>query len=275
MTDNPEWRDSLPEEIQNAPYFRPTDDGSPRTTEQIVADLTNAARLQGNLAESHIKIFNQDASDEDVQRFRERVLKADPGLILKPEGYSAVPDSADGYQAPQIEGFDAEAANLGAVRDMAAANKWTQAQFDGYLHQLAGEQRAGQENLTLWRNQQTAAINDQWGAAAGERIELAARAAEKMGSAEMAGKIRAGEVDAHVVLTIGNLAQQMRQMGGEQAQFHDQQGGRSGLMTPDEARAKADELGMKMLEMRPGDPQYQNMMIKRLEYMKMATSTAA
>jgi hypothetical protein len=52
MSDDPvQWYENLPEPLRAAPYFKPPEDGSHRTVEQVIEDLTNAAKLQGNLGD--------------------------------------------------------------------------------------------------------------------------------------------------------------------------------------------------------------------------------
>ena len=123
--------DWIPEQLRNAPYFKPTEDGTPRTVEQVIADLEGAASLQGDLSSSHIRIPDREDSDA-VKAATVKALENIPGLTVIPTGDDPEqreallksigrPESADKYVAPE----GADGLELDSVREQALADGWT------------------------------------------------------------------------------------------------------------------------------------------------------
>jgi hypothetical protein len=263
------WFDDLPEELQSAPYFKPPESGEQRTIEQVLSDLGNAAQLQGNLATSHLRIPPEDAAAEDVQAFRDRVLKLDPSLISKPDDHSPVPENGDGYKVSE----DHKDLALDAVRELAVAQKWTQVQFDGYVAQIAGEQASSTEAQTQWMTDQQTALAEQLGQGKESRINRTVAVLTET-QPELAQKIQAGEVDSQIVLALDALVHKMIDMGGEEGQMGIQDDGGSRVMTPSEALGKCTDIRTEMSGMRQSDPRYNLLMAELVKYQGLARAAA-
>jgi hypothetical protein len=261
---DPEWFENIPSELKEAPYFKPQEDGTPRQLEQVVADLSNAAKLQGNLAESHIKIPSPEAAQEDIDSFRERVLQADPNLIRKPDDHSPVPENADGYKDP--EGFELDTTQAKAL---AEKGKWTQAQYEGFVESMANESKATKDGQAQWLADQGAAISEALGSAKDDHLARTVAALSES-APEVAQAITDGTMDAKTVLAIDKLVHQIMDMGGEQGQFNEQAGAGSRVPTPLEAQTKCTEIRGQMAEMRMSDPQYPLLQAKLLDYQRLA-----
>lgn len=261
IVDPVEWRESLPDALKDAPYFKQPDDGSTRTVDQIVADLTNAAKLQGNMAETHLKIPSPDADAETLAKFKERVLQLDNTLTVKPDDFSPVPDE---YEAP--EGFEGD---FDSIRTLAKEAKWTQAQLDTFLAKADAEKLAGQAKQSEWTQEQGKILDEKLGAAKADHI---ARTAAMLmdNSPELATSMMDGSMPANIVLAFDAMATKMLEMGGEPGQFNQQAGAEARAMTPDEAGMKADEIRGEMLSMNPGTPAHERAMNKLLEYQRLA-----
>ena len=260
--DEIEWMDARPEALKDAPYFKASEDGTPRTVAQLVSDVTNAAKVQGNLSESHIRKPSTDAAQADIDAFRESVLKTDTTLMAKPEDHSPVPTEADGYKDPTIEGFDQDTA---AAKTLALANKWSQTQYEGFVTQMAADHKSGVEGRTTWLANQTALLTEKLGAAKADHIARTVAALTEA-HPDVATSVNDGSMDANVVLAIDALVHKMLEMGGEEGEFNSQagQGGRSS--TPSEATAKCKEIREEMMVTRQSLPRYAELQANLLHY---------
>ncbi len=255
------WRDSLPDALKDAPYFKQPDDGSSRTVDQIVADLTNAAKLQGNMAETHLKIPSPDSDAETLAKFKARVLELDNTLTVKPDDFSPVPDE---YVAP--EGFEGD---FDSIKALAKDAKWTQAQLDTFIAKADAEKVAGQAKQSEWTLEQSKILDEKLGAAKADH--LARTAAMLMeGNPELATSMMDGSMPANIVLAFDAMATKMLEMGGEAGQFNQQAGAEARAMTPDEALAKCDELRGDIMSMNSGTPAHERAVAKLLEYQQLA-----
>lgn len=270
---DPEWFDGLPEEIQSAPYFKVSDDGTVRSVDQIVADLNNAANLQGNLSDSHIRIPPKDAAEEDIAKFRDRVMAVDGDMVRKPDDFSPVPSEADGYKY-SIEDVEFDDAEVEKVRAVAAQNKWTEAQFQGYMENLAVLNTAGLEAQQEWKNAQSKALDEKLGAAREEHLSRTYAAIEDMAPEALIEAMRAGDVDANVMLLVDGLVHKMIDMGAEGGEFERQ--ANSGARTPtrEEALSRCTEIRNQMREMQPSNPEYNRLNQKLVEFQALARGAA-
>jgi hypothetical protein len=170
--------DWIPEQLKDAPYFKTPEGGESRTVEQVLADLTNASKLQGDMTSTHIRL--PDRGDPDS--VRSAVVKAMehiPGLTAIPDGDDAEvrdaflksigrPDAADKYTVPESV---ADGINLDSVREQAFADGWTQTQFDGFVNRMASTRQADSESLQAAIDTNLAEIKTDWGNAYPERHE--------------------------------------------------------------------------------------------------------
>ena len=259
--DEVQWLESLPEQLRDAPYFKPPEDGSHRTVEQVIADLNNAASMQGNLTDSHVKIPPPDAAPEDIQAFRDRVLKIDNTLVTKPEDYSPVPENADGYEA--VEGVDP------SIREMALANKWSQAQYKAYTDHLTGQQTAATEQQAQWKADQANVLSEKLGAAKADHIARTVGVVNDV-SPDLATAIMEGTVDANIVMALDTLVHKMIDMGGEAGEFNQQAGAGARGFTPDEAQSKATEIRTRLTTERLPYKEQERLKSQLVEYQKLA-----
>jgi hypothetical protein len=267
--DELEWMQQMPESMKDAPYFKAPEDGTVRTVEQIKADLTNAAQLQGNLKESHIKIPAQDSADEDKEAWRERILSLDSNLVRKPDDHSPVPDSLEGYTQPELEGVELDEEQGAKVKELALKSKWTQAQYEGFVHQMAADIKAGKEGQTQWQTERDAKLAEQLGQAKDghlQRTEAALR--------DINPDLKLDGLDASTVLALDTLVHQIIEMGGESAQFVEQEGAGKRVLTPGEAHTRCTEIRKQMLEERPNSREYKRLNQELVHYQGLARAAS-
>lgn len=261
-----EWMEQRPESLKDAPYFKDAEDGVPRTVAQLASDVENAGKMLGNLGDSHIRIPPPDSAQEDIDKFRERVLKTDSTLTVKPEDYSPVPENAEGYKDPTIEGFSEDTA---AAKALAISNKWSQAQYDGFVKQMALDHKAGIDGRTKWLTEQSGVLATALGTAKDDHIARTA-AALKESHPEVSTALLDGSLDAKVALAVDSLVHQMLEMGGEAGEFNEQAGAGGRVSTPSEAAHKADEIRTEMMDVPSGSRRHVQLQAELIEQQRLS-----
>jgi hypothetical protein len=212
------------------------------SVEDLATQLVNAQGLIGN----SIRIPSENASAEDHAAFRERLRAQVPGLVEvndDPDAFSAAmrtfgaPESADGYQLPQIEGE-----NLKPVQGF---NEWaheanlTQEQFNTVATRFTEAQHAAAEEAAVRHNSAMELLHREWGYAFEERSQLALDMARRSGAPE--DFVTAMENNAVPAEWVKYMAAMGQQYGAEADLGADRRDG-AGEMTPAEAQAQHDEI---------------------------------
>lgn len=184
-----EWFESLPEELQSAPFFKPGDDGSIRDIGSVIADLSNAANHMGN----SIRIPGPDASDEDVKNFQLKAAERIPGLMVTPnlddeEAMASVlrtlgkPDEPSGYKLPEGAEMGEEA--LAALRERAHKYGLNNRQFQTLVSDMLSDQTSATEAQQHALKLDLEGLQGEWGQAYPVRLEKIAGLLEKTGAPE-------------------------------------------------------------------------------------------
>ncbi len=264
--DDIDWMKARPESLKDVPYFKDAEDGTPRTVDQLASDVTNAGKMLGDLSESHVRVPPPDSAQEDIDKFRERVLKVDSTLTIKPEDFSPVPENAEGYKDPTIEGFKEDTA---LAKALAVTNKWSQAQYEGFVQQMALDHKAGLDGKITWLTEQSGEVATALGTAKDDHLARTA-AALKESHPEVSTALIDGTMEAKTVLAIDALVHQMLDMGGETGEFNQQSGTVGRMSTPNEAKAKANDLRKVMLEERQSSSKYAAMQLELVELQRLS-----
>jgi hypothetical protein len=229
---------------------------------------------------SSLRFPSQEASAEDRAAFRQKLLERgkDFGVTLMPGDDPAereafyrslgVPDSADAYEMPEIEGDDdvrfdpTEALALrSAAKELGLTNK----QYKGLIETAAkGRMEEAREQVQAARAAQKE-LKGEWGEAYPARMH------------QLEGFLKANNAPPELIEVIGNgsvspasarfLHRMMEAFGGEAGEISAQgKGQESSVLTPGEALARADEIYSKLQQMNPGDPDYNALVRKRAEY---------
>jgi len=262
-----DWVNNLPDQLKDAPFFKPTSDGSVRTIEQVLSDLNNAAKLQGNLTESHIKIPSHDAADTDKAAARERILSLWPDLRVVTEGEDTLPPAeVAGYKLPEgADGLDT--ALLEDIGKFAIDHGWGQKQFSDYASKMVEAQNSSNETATQWQTDQAAKLNEKLGGAKEEHLGRVGAALESAGATpEYIAAVKAGQVDADLVMVLDNLVGQMIDMGDEGSQFIQQVNTGARSLTPSEHRDRATELFVTLQSTPKTSPKFKELNNKRMEH---------
>lgn len=262
----PEWADiydTLPTEVQEMAFFRRGDDGMPPPLEQVVSGVSNMAKLHGNMQDTHVKVPGHDATPEQVKESLERAVKMIPGLRVASEGEDSLPPSdIEGYKIP--EGTDPE--TFKEIREFALAHKWGQGQFTDFVGRMVADGEANSTKQAAWKEDQAAVLAEKLGEAKDQRIGQTLAALEGIAPEGFVDRVKAGDVDAGVVLMLDGLVQKMMELGEEGSQFIKQVDAGARTLTPVEHGQRAMELMDKLREMRPHDHGYTEMNAERMKH---------
>jgi len=262
-----DWVNGLPDKLRTAPFLRKTKDGKVRTVDEVLSALENAAKLQGNLAESHIKIPSHDAADTDKAAAQTRILSLWPNLRVVTEDEDTLPPTeVAGYKLP--EGADAlDPALLEDMGKFGIDHNWGQNQFSDYATKMVEAQTSSNDQAIQWQADQNSKLNEKLGGAKEEHLGRTCAALESAGaSAEYISAMKEGQVDADLVMVLDNLVGKMIDMGDEGSQFVQQVNTGARSLTPSEHRDRATELFITLQSTPKTSPKFHELNNKRMEH---------
>jgi len=279
MSEN-EWHENLPEDLRNAPIFKPAEDGTIKSVEQVIIDLTNLTQVAGN----SLRMPGPDAGDDDIAAFQARVMEKVPGLMVLPnmedeENVAAhftkfgKPKAAEDYKVPEIEGF--ELANVGDVKALAHANNMTQAQFTREITNQATALANASEKLATQHTEQTDIIKSEWGSAYDQNHIVVGKLLKEntLAPPELVEAFDKGELPAGMMRYLLNLSE----LGAEGTTFSKQSDGTDTVPVPEEAMEQLNEVENRLFakDMRPGKPEYDLLVARRNKLMRLAYPEAS
>ena len=219
--------DWIPEQLQDAPFFKTPESGEPRTPEQVVADLQNAAKLQGNLSQSHIKLpaEGERLSEDAIERLTPYLPPSEPAAPAAPEEYT-LPDGQEVNPA---------------LVEQAKSLALTQDQFDTLL--------TSQPDIEGFKQEQHDQLRAEWGLDLNFKLQAVEAFLSQPGTPpNLVNAYTAGTMDAESIAWLSDLAGQM----DEEPQIRGQEGG------DPNPRERVDSLRKELMGMRPGNPQYES-----------------
>lgn len=259
-TQQSDWREALPKEFRDAPYFK----GDGKTPEQVLADLENAASWQGN----SIRIPGPDATDESRKEFLQKAMDKLPGMMPVPDFDNQAevfqrmgrPETAADYKSP--EGVEVPE----TLKENAFAANLTQKQFDALIQRELDAARISEETREATQKATEAALKEAWGVATDDRLKdvealLSASGAPEALKQQFANK----NMDADTIKFLYGMVE----AGAEKAAVVEKSDGREGRLTPLEARIQAQEIWEQMYALPATDPRYAALKQKRHELVKM------
>lgn len=228
-----EWvKESLPEALHDLPFLKDAD--SPDAFKQRIVD---AAQYMGR----SVKAPGQDATPEERQQFREKMLQHDDGLIPLPDMDDAeqmagiykrlgMPEAADEYKTP--DGIDLPPEQLGQVKGFAIKANMTQKQFETYLSEWNEAYQAQIHTMTEQQAEALSALKGEWGAAFEQKSGEAVAFLEASGLAQFAEAAKNGQLPADQLRAFAAMSEAVAPEDGE---FQRQDPNRETAMTPAEA----------------------------------------
>jgi len=241
------WRDSLSDEMKGNESLANFEDVG-----ALAKGFIDAKAYQG----ASVKIPGEDAGDEDVKAFNDKVIEKMPALMYKPDLENqeqsvdfyrtlGMPEKSDGYKMPEVsppEGVEMNTEKLESFRGIAHKHGLTAKQFEGVMADvMAGDiasAQAGGEALVA----NLGAIKEKWGHAFNDNMAKVSTLLSKTGAPpEMADAIKSGAMDISVVNWLYTMG---KQMGGEGFNFDDADvdDSKTAKMTPEDAQNAIDEI---------------------------------
>lgn len=271
------WKEGLSEELAVSPAFKDIGDD--------INDLAqNYLDAQTHLGTS-IRIPSQEASDDDVTAFHNKLIAKVPGLIPTPDKEQpgtidiflkalGKPEAADDYEVPAPEGIIATDQQINLIKKTAHEVGMTQDQVTGFLTKMY-EQELDQATVHE-ADLQTEMINlkKEWGVTFDKKMEsltnnlLLSEAPEGL-----TASIKAQKIDGATVKWLDTLFGKL----GDTTVLDPDPTLDAGDIVPEEAAERANEVRAKLMkgDISPTSKEYQNLLTKLLKYEKMANPDAS
>lgn len=260
-----DWREALPAEFRDAPFFK----GDGRTPEQVRADLENAASWQGN----SIRIPGPDATEQARQEFIRKAIEKLPGMMPVPDydnqdevlAKLGKPEEPSKYKLPE----ELDDNTKMTLRQRAFDAGLTQKQLDKLVAAELSNTSLAQEAREAAQKAAREELKTDWGAAMEDRLRDVESLLEAEGAPELLKeRFKAGDLDAATTKWLYGIVES----GAERAEVAEQESGRTGKLTPLEARSQAQEIWEQLYTMKATDPRYNDLKAKRRELIEMYTS---
>ena len=272
VVDQADWRSTFPDELKSAPSLRDFTD-----VEALAASYVEQSQFLGNA----IRPPGPEASSEARQKFYAQIQEhAGDKLVPRPDpedqetinAYAKAmgrPDDATGYTPPQIDNFDNNL--FDAARDTFHSLGLTNKQAQGLAEYRFKAESATMEANMAERNRQHGELEQEWGVTYQPRIDNLG----KWLKADNAPEDIADHVKDLPSSQVKFLFDIYTRLGAGGEANNNQRGDEPAEMPPAEALSRANEIMTRLHKMHPGDPEYQGLVMKRVEYMKMANPTAS
>jgi hypothetical protein len=267
-----EWFEQLPEQLKEAPFFKPSEDGTVRELDQVVADINGAAQHLGN----SIRIPGPDATDETLAEFRLKAAEKIPGLMVTPnpddeEAMASVlqtlgrPSEADGYTLP--EGTEIDGTALGNLKTRAHAYGLTNKQFQSMVADILTDQSSATEARQEALEADLDTLRQEWGESLPTRLNRVAGLLEKSGAPEyLMEALKAKTLPSADLKWLYAMSEALG-AEGKQMSMQESEGDN---IDPGEALAQLSEIEANPALWDPAHPDHERLKKKRVDMMKKA-----
>ena len=228
-----EWKDSLPDYVKEWDETKNSD-----TKEKFFEQLANHRKSLGQ----SIRIPGEDASDEVVKAFQDKLIGKVPGLIQSlgddptDEDYERFyksigqPEELDGYVYDTDE-------DLTTLRETALNANLTKAQFKRMAKKTLETAATKTADSKSKHEEAITGLKTKWGEAYAERRELA----EQVRTQYFPHMPEGDKVGATTIEALASIGKQLD--GKESSNINSATGDtKSGVMTPDEAKMRISEI---------------------------------
>jgi len=259
-----EWQDELStEDLKTNPTLRNFE-----TPEAAYQGLIDLKRREGGM----IRLSSEDATDDDRAANRDKIMKAHPDLMLKPEWtdddatkdylvYQGVPTDAQGYELPDNT---LPPEWIEELKTTALAEELTPRQMNKRVELMNKMYADQQESADAGLAEERQTLKNTWGAAHDDRMKQVEWVQKEFFS-------EFGELGAMNNIAIQGLYKLAQALQGH-SQAHSQPNEPEAARTPEEARARVDELRNKIKENK--DPSKKNDLIKQMVSEQKLTNPA-
>lgn len=250
------WRDSLPEQLRDAPYFRKAE-----SLDQVRADLDGAAFWQGN----SILKPGADATDEAKEANKAKLRELYPNLV-DPESDDIFtqlgkPEEHTQYDTP--EGIGISEDEMIHLKQFAHKANMTKRQFREYVSELNAARQTGMDIGRQEMKQDAETLHKEWGEATDARKDLVGRYLKA--DPNVPESVRKAHEDGTMSSDQYKWLYSLAAEGEESGETSTHEKYTKTIMSPLEGAERGRELRDKMSSMRPGDPLYQHYIEQLLE----------
>jgi len=262
------WRDSLPDTMQGATALQDV-----KSVESLAQQFIDQGKHLGNA----IRIPGEDATTEDQQAFRQRLLDKNIGLMHTPDltdddAMGAIydtlgrPKEATEYHRPE-KGIDD--ARFTMIADLAHKAGISNKQFESVIGNIVAADNESLDASIAERETGLTELRSEWSTAYDSKIARAGKMAELTKAPQgLIDAIKAGSVDAGTLKWLDSMSESL---GGENSEMISQVNDAQTGITKEEARERAGEIMRTIGDMPQSDPRYQGLLEKRLKFIEIYT----
>lgn len=261
------WRESLPEQLRDAPYFK-----NAESLEKARQEIDNAAYWQGN----SILKPTENASDEQKAANLQKIRDLYPQFMPVPDPHAenfgdvqseiftklGRPDAADKYKMP--EGFDVDPEEAGLLKALALDANMTQAQFEKYQQGVLGKRYEIAEQRKAQRDEGIAALRNELGVTFEPTMQQinTMLEVEKGIPQQIKEAHKSGTLDAEMYRWLADIASR-----GDELPVMPGKPDTAVGMTPEQAKQEAADIRERFFKMDQLDPM-RPVMLKKLTEME-------
>ncbi len=270
------WKEGLSEEYAASPAFKDIGDD----INDLAKNFLDAQAYLGNA----VRIPGEDASEEAVTEFHDKLRLKVPGLMFTPDledqdtvnGFLSKlgrPDKVDGYEMPAVDGIELGDDREKMIRESALKHGLTVKQVKGFLGDMFVADASTMEVANLSQEESLLGLKKEWGVTYDPKMKalkegmLLSEAPE-----ELTGALAANNMPPGIVKWLSGLFAKFSSEGTALGDNDDKDVGNLELLDPMEAVTRAGEIRDKLMK---GDvpqtsPEYKILLTKLLKYEKMA-----
>lgn len=250
MSELPEWAESLPEQLHDAPHLKGSE-----SADQWLDHIKNDSAWRGQ----SVRIPSEDADDTVIQEFKSKLLEKTPDGL-----FNMSPAEAADYNLP--EGVELD--NADDFKEVAHSLGLTQKAFRDLIELRSMDESGRNDQAKANLDQGYESLKGEWGAAYEQNYTQVAdvmrNAPESIRVAYENNAIPAEQIKW--LHSLAELAAEPQEVGG--------QAGR-GVMTPEQATLELEEIKPKFYAMKKHDPGYAVMQAKVERLIKLRMGQAA
>lgn len=237
MTDEPDWKTMLPEDLREDPSLKDFKD---------IPTLAKSYLQTKSLVGSSIRIPSAEAGKEDWAAFNAKLQEKVPGLVRMPseddeDGLNALwsrlgrPTTDEGYALPE------ELENKQQYLDAAKRMGLTNAQLQEYVALETTAKREAFEAAQAEQNKSKAEVMGEWGAAKEQKLRQIRTMLEATGAPEELKKVVNDlNVDGNFLRWAETVVESIG--GTESPNMTSDTSSAGGVITPDEANRQINEI---------------------------------
>lgn len=239
------WRDVLPDDIKgNASLAQIMD------IPALAKSFIETKSFQGN----SIRIPGEDASEQAVAEFNDKIMARVPGVMLRPDmdnpdqnrdfyRMAGMPEKAEMYEAPEVElpeGISHDESKIEAFKEIAHKIGLSKTQYKEFLSTILSQDIEAETLRLTDQKESMAELQKEWGVTTEDKKAAALTIAEKTGAPEaILEGLKENTLPPDIVKWIHGIS---TSIGNEGNNLGDAPNNVNSRMTPAEAIEKMAEI---------------------------------